>query len=331
MTIPKNESGRGPDTTYAGLSRPSDVANPVEHYPVRRRGTKRRLNPNWDAIRWLEDGQLDDTEISDAKVLGDGDWASMLGVRALGWYSAKRSGHYPRRMFDIFGLEVSSSSMIHYPSPCPDCHDFSRTWACAEHPEIKWDTARRCWVRPGTPIWYELHPDDRPEDFEPQPTAYHDTGARPPGAGELYDRMIEMFGRALPLPDEHRPVRVVSIDTDPNRGRPGYHYSLTRDRWVPDSGVVEGQRVSHRYIAADERLTAEWERQNGIPLADALRSLEFETPRGVLPDASQTLTGTFTLEITGDTTQASASSFRIEVRGSSDEVEGAERNDDPTP
>lgn len=351
MTIPK----------YAGLSRLAEAASPIEYYPVKRRGQKRRLLPNWDAINWLERETEGDTEISDVQVLGTSEeWAEMNGVRALGWYGAKRRNMYPRRMFDIFRLEASSTGLVTY-TPCEACDDFSRTWACTEHPEIAWDTRRRVWVRPGTPIWYELHPEDRPAEPEPQPTDYFDTGARPPGGSGLYDRMIEMFGQPLPSPgftvrqaDAEAYQRQAALyfqagSSDPNQGRPGYHYDFATDRWVPDTsddfrarGEVgagffrRGVEVSLPEVSADERLAAEWERQNGISLADAVRAMGdgvnpfdlgptrrtyIDRLLGDLPDASITLTGTFTLEITSDTTEASARSVRIEV----------ERDGDTTP
>jgi hypothetical protein len=139
MTIPKN----------AGLSRLAEAASPIEYYPVRRQGQKRRLTPNWDAIRWLEEDTEGATEISDVAPLGaeNTPWHSINNVRALGYYSAKRTGHYPRRMFDVFDLGVSSSNMISYADPCAGCQDFSRSWTCTEHPEVAWNTKRRIWER----------------------------------------------------------------------------------------------------------------------------------------------------------------------------------------
>lgn len=316
MTIPK----------HAGLSRLAEAASPVEYYPVKRRGQKRRLVPNWDAINWLERETEDDTEICNEAPLDFG----MTRIIALGWYGAKRSGHYPRRMFDIFELEASSSSAVAYPKPCPDCLDFSRTWACTEHPEIPWDTERRVWVRPGTPIWYELHPEDRPAEPEPQPTAYTDMGTDglrlPEG---LYDRMIEMFGQ--PLPSSGFTVR--QADQEAYRRQAALYFRAGGER---GAGFFRGREVSFDEVSADERLAAEWERQNGIPLADAVRAMGdgvnpfdlgptrrtyIDRLLGDLPDASITLTGTFTLEITSDTTEASARSVRIEV----------ERDGDTTP
>ena len=339
MTIPKS----------AGLSRLADVSNEQAltfHYPVKKRGEKRRLRPNLDAIRYLEIEAETDTEIESVNQLGNTEeWAEMYGVRALGWYSAKRAGHYPRRMFDVFALETSSSNSVSY-TPCAACDDFSRSWACADHPEVKWDTARRCWVRPGTPVWYELHPEDRPPT--PAEEIVQPQGMQPPTG--LYDRMIEMFAGPLPSPgftvrqaDQEAYRRQAALYSaelriDPNQGRPGYHYHFPTDRWVPDTddalgdfrdggevgaGFFQGRPVTVNEVSADERMAAEWERQNGIPLAEALRQIdripdELMGPTrrdflGALPDFSVTLTGTFTLEITGDTTEDSASTFRIEV------------------
>lgn len=132
MTIPKN----------ARLSRLAEAASPIEYYPVKRRGQKRRLAPNWDAINWLEDETEGDTEICSKAPLDDG----MNRQVTLGWYGAKRRGMYPRRMFDIFVLELSSTNPVAY-TPCEACDNYAYTWACTEHPEIPWDTERRVWVR----------------------------------------------------------------------------------------------------------------------------------------------------------------------------------------
>lgn len=108
-----------------------------DYYPVKRKGERRRLRPNPGAIRYLEDATETDTEIESVERLGDQEeWAQMNGVRALGWYNAKRAGHYPRRMFDVFALETSSTYPVSYSKPCPACQDFSRTWACTEHYEL---------------------------------------------------------------------------------------------------------------------------------------------------------------------------------------------------
>ena len=332
MTIPKN----------AGLSRLAEAASPIEYYPVRRRGQKRRLTPNWDAIRWLEEDTEGATEISDVAPLGaeNTPWHSINNVRALGYYSAKRTGHYPRRMFDVFDLEVSSSNMISYADPCPGCQDFSRSWACIEHPEVAWNTKRRVWER---------HIEDRTrcsctpcterrERAAEASSGYTDMGTdglRPPQG--LYDRLIEMFGGPLPQEAYQRQAAMYfTAPRDPNQGRPGYHYHFPTDRWVPDTddalgdfrdggevgaGFFQGRPVTVNEVSADERMAAEWERQNGIPLADVLRQIDRVPPElgptrrtflGALPNFTMTLTGTFTLEIDGETIQG-AGPVAIEV------------------
>lgn len=131
MTIPKN----------AGLSHLADVANEsigVKHYPVKRKGERRRLVPNWDAIRYLEDESWTDTEISEELTAGEAvfdDDAVYLGTefkiqRALGYFSARQRGMYPWPMFQVFAS--FKISMVPY-SPCPDCDDFSRTSKCEVH------------------------------------------------------------------------------------------------------------------------------------------------------------------------------------------------------
>lgn len=104
------------------------MASDTGHYPVRKRGQKRTLNPNRDAIRWLENETLDDTEISQVYPLG----AGLECVRAQGFVKARVWG-CPRRMFDVFALEASSTMPVSR-TACEACDNFSRTWACTEHP-----------------------------------------------------------------------------------------------------------------------------------------------------------------------------------------------------
>lgn len=315
MTIPKN----------AGLSHLADVDSPIEHYPVKRKGQPRRLDPNQDAIDWLERETATDTEIHSVTPLD----FQMQSIRALGWYSAKRAGHYPRRMFDVFQLDESSTNPVSYPSPCPDCLDFSRTWACTEHPEITWDTKRHCWIRHvngdrTTCECTSCH--ERRERAAERSSGYTD-GLQPPEG--LYDRMS-----GQPLPSPGFTVRQADQEayrgwaafysqagpSDPNAGRAGYHYHFPTDRWVPDTdddfraggevgaGFFRGAEVSLPEVSADERLAAEWEpRCTGRASCNCVscRILRYTS---ALPDA------TLTLEITSDT----ASVVRIEV----------ERNDD---
>lgn len=65
---------------------------------------------------------------------------------------------------------------------------------------------------------------------------------------------------------------------DPNEGRPGYHYDALTDRWLRDTSDPLGDFRAGGEVGAEERLAAEWERQNGIPLADALRQINRVPP-----------------------------------------------------
>lgn len=166
------------------------------HYPVKRRGQRRRLDPNWDAIRWLEDETLDDTEIVVATPVGLG----MIRLITLGWYTAKGRKMYPRRMFEVFALEASSTTPVTY-TPCEACDNYAYTWACTEHPEVSWDAERQDWT--------------------PHPA---------PWAVELCNRML---AQEVPNPPG-------LVNADPNQGRPGYRYDPARNQWVPPFTHVRG-------------------------------------------------------------------------------------------
>lgn len=130
MTIPK----------HAGLSQLADVANVndgIVRYPVKKKGQPRRLDPNWPAIHWLEDSSETDTEISQEYSFGEliegTDIYEFRGLRALGYYEAKRRDMFPWPMFQTFPVNILKVRMISYPDPCPDCDDWSRTSRCSEH------------------------------------------------------------------------------------------------------------------------------------------------------------------------------------------------------
>lgn len=258
-----------PAPKNSGLSLLADTAaeqSGTYHYPVKRRGLPRALLPNWDAIRWLEADKRD-TEIEYQE---GPDQEGLVYTFAYG----RTEKSYPRPMFQVIHDETFSSFRGITATACP-CGDFSRTAYCDEHGELEYDWNRRAWVRPGTEIWYQHHPEDRPAVVEPDPpTAYYDTGQRPPNAppGGLYDRMIEMFGQQLPATwdDEVQRERrrqaasltgrwitadqVAQFGTsqctcsrcriryvgDPNDGRPGFHYNALTDRWERDTADALG-------------------------------------------------------------------------------------------
>ena len=114
-----------------------------DSYPVRRRGEPRRLNPDWEAIACLE-GMLfcEDTEIVHRRVMPGTD-EQLIIERAAGAMQKQ----YRRPMIQPLPLEVSST-MQQRVTPCGDCYDFHRSWACAEHPELPYNHKIQQWTTP---------------------------------------------------------------------------------------------------------------------------------------------------------------------------------------
>lgn len=123
----------------AGLSHLADVAREVmqpnspgaHHYPIRKKGEPRRLDPNQAGINWLEEHTAHDTEIVFRRDEKDGHQTLI----ARGWSEARQRGMHPRRMIDLFEPGQSSTLPIAYSSPCPDCDDWARTAQCEVHHE----------------------------------------------------------------------------------------------------------------------------------------------------------------------------------------------------
>lgn len=107
-------------------------------YPVKRRGERRRLNPNQAGIDWLEEESETETEISLTYPMGEivdlltsDERREFLVQRALGHSSARQRGMYPWPMFEVHtGFKAS---MLEYPKPCPDCDNWARTSRCTSH------------------------------------------------------------------------------------------------------------------------------------------------------------------------------------------------------
>ena len=284
MTIPKK----------AGSSHLADVSNeqaPTFHYPVKKKGEPRRLRPNLDAIHWLEDESETDTEISEEYDAGEYSAQSPTGCefkvqRANGWYDAERASMYPRPMFQTFDLEISSSSMVPYLKPCPACDDWSRTSRCSEHHDedgvagLRMGADRRA---------------ERNTRRNGPPTAYSDapTDGGPRG---IYDTLVQMYERIAAVNEQQiderdRQERNAANLADQMMRRSGCTCSMCNPRpravrfYDPQADPNAGRPGYHYNFARDR-----W-----------------------VPDADDSV-----LEIISDTTQASASTVRIEV----------ERNDD---
>lgn len=111
-----------------------------DFYPVRRRGEPRRLNPDWEAIACLEQDLDDDTEIIHRRVMIAAD-EQLIIERAAGSVVKQ----YRRPMIQPLPLGATST-LGQQVEPCPDCYDFHRTWACAEHPELPYNHKTQQWV-----------------------------------------------------------------------------------------------------------------------------------------------------------------------------------------
>jgi len=99
-------------------------------YPVKRRGERRRLNPNREGIAWLEEQSETDTEISVTYGMGD----DFLVHRALGYHSARRRDMYPWPMFQTFS--GFKANMLPCLDPCPHCDNWARTSRCTSHHDL---------------------------------------------------------------------------------------------------------------------------------------------------------------------------------------------------
>ena len=118
----------------------ADVASDEDYYPVRRRGEKRRLNPNRDAIEWLENDTLDLTDAGHRYLMTDlgfrlnivdatpGD-DCVLVTRAYGSHLAT---HHKRPMFECF--DINASKALTYRDPCPECDNLAYSFqGCQRH------------------------------------------------------------------------------------------------------------------------------------------------------------------------------------------------------
>lgn len=182
MTIPKS----------AGLSHLADVSNEQAlafHYPIKRKGERRRLNPNWDAICWLEDDSAEDCEIEYIEPMGSGELKELNVLYTFG----RESKSYPRPMIQIIPRDAFSGANQSV-SPC-SCDRFDYSWEhvrCEKHTEVEWDWEGRCWKRPRTGA-----PGCPCHECRTPPLAY---ASPSPTLDGLYARILEE-DRLLTLPD----------------------------------------------------------------------------------------------------------------------------------
>jgi len=131
---------------YSGLGHLADVHKELTdpaggHYPVRRRGERRELRPNWTAIAWLEAQTLEHTELLGTHAVYDGDgvlWHTRTAARLADRVSEGVPRHCVRPMIELiddYHVREEQMSGPQYSSPCPRCDDWSRTTRCPEHVE----------------------------------------------------------------------------------------------------------------------------------------------------------------------------------------------------
>jgi hypothetical protein len=124
----------------SGLGQLAEAAAGEDYYPVRRRGEKRRLNPNWAAIEWLEGNTLELTEERSRFLMSDNggrydagedeidDLILVTKARGVTLYD-----HHSRPMFECFRV-TDVNGQCFYADPCPDCDDYARSLReCARH------------------------------------------------------------------------------------------------------------------------------------------------------------------------------------------------------
>ena len=270
---------------HAGLSHLADEA---DHYPIKKRWEPRRLNPNYDAIRWLEEAAHEDTKIAwtepdrctdeELEILH----AAGADVRS---YNRPMFQVIPRDAFSGMGASVT---------PCMACDRFDQSWACEEHPEVEWDHDQKYWKRPGMN----------------GPTAY----ASGTSIFQMMSAQIEAAYRREPCTcNLCQARRGFSAETRNDEGR--YRFTAGEFVTTPDYDPVDLSQYTYTppirpYVPS----TPDYDPIEGIGIgqlrgilesAPRRQDYEEETRRRVaaLPD------GTIVLHVEGD-----SSSFEIEVR-----------------
>jgi hypothetical protein len=207
-----------------------------DHYPVRRRGQARRLDPNWTGIAWLEAHSYDDTEIVMSFVpqggasskLGEGlqvDRSRFTEETLPNLPGPRAMPVYIRPMFQVMPLYMSSAQLVRYGKPCATCYDVQYAGRdCPSHPAHRWSPEHLRWYLPGN--------DPAPEQVSPYraPTreqAAIDTGERRNIIGRLLD--------ANSSPPDGAPELLVAIDGagEPILLQPGIQITA-RDYMAPE-------------------------------------------------------------------------------------------------
>lgn len=280
-----------------GLSRLADTASELLdatcHYPVRRRGEKRRLTPNTDGAAWLEERSWFLTEIPDLDdVLPDPD-TGLIFYEAVG--ASQRD--YSRPAFQLI-VDGGFSGAKQRIKACEACDNFVYSWNCSDHPELPWDDVRGRWVRPCTdlpscgctPCYIERQDRTESRHRVRREAARHREDMVMPVT--LVDRL---FHRISESPESRE----------------------ARER-LNSNYFAFGHEVSLPEVAADPVLREEFRRQTGLnlPHREEAMSAEHERRALLLPDFTVHLEGTFeasVLEVTGES--ADGTTLRIRLEG----------------
>lgn len=131
------------------LSRTADAARILlggkDHYPVKRRGERRRLSPNTEGIAWLDARAKRDAEITwecglndqGEMVAADSATAALILQRGnFVWDHYRPAPRYLRAMIQSLPAapdQIGGDTMF-CSDPCPNCYDFSYAWSCPHHP-----------------------------------------------------------------------------------------------------------------------------------------------------------------------------------------------------
>lgn len=119
------------------LSQLADIARELTqprnaHYPIKRRGEKRKLHPNRAGIEWLEGKAFkSDTEIVYTETLGVPEDC----LKAT-YASGQSQKLHSRPMFQVLDGSAFSGLPVRRAQGCASCDDFARSWSCEEHQAV---------------------------------------------------------------------------------------------------------------------------------------------------------------------------------------------------
>jgi hypothetical protein len=326
-------------TKYDGVSQLADVSRDLTQprnacYPVKKRFESRRLNPNWDAIRWLEDVTASLTEITHSDPMRGDDGDNLDVLRTPGGDTRL----YSRPMIQVIPRDAFSGAALSV-TPCMACYRFDRSWACADHPEVPYNHERKQWARPGLvpPTAYVSAPMD-PSTLARQVAAFAQTGEVPqircvcgcqdpePPDGRGYFSSAEQEAERVRQtrqgqgywvdPDDPGLGLIEPLPFPPQPGQVWNNQSMRWERpprppgtiWNAQRGVYE--RIRWAGASPEDDRGIDLNRYTYNPNREGPFSRDSLRRVAGLQDGTIEVSGTFTLHVEG----SDAQSFEIEVR-----------------